>query len=140
MAQAKLLPFAKDTALCDGGWKKGMALKASSDGNLALTKVAAATDDVVAVALSDCADGEYGTVCYAGIIPLRVTNVDVTAGNALIIKADATWAEEASDAAAGVKRNAYALDNYDLTAAGITGAAATGLVTAVFFPNWHKGA
>ena len=135
MAAPKLKPFATDTARCNGGWKKGMGLKidanAANPDELAFEKVDAATDDVDAVALQDCADGESGLICFGGIVPLRVTGVNVTAHTPMVCKADATWGLEAAGAAAGVPRSAKALVNYDLRNL-------TGLVTAIFLPTNTK--
>ena len=129
MAQPKYKPWAQDTVLCDGGWKKGMALwaKGDDDFSFGVTESSAQSED--AVALTDCLDGEYGLVCFGGIVPVRVSGYNVMATEVLIGIADGMWRTYGTDP--GEPSSCKALVNYDLRNL-------TGLVTALFIPTWTK--
>ena len=136
MADHLLQPFAKGTVLCKDGWLKGQGLKIA--GNLEMELADTAADDCHAIAADDKLDGEYGTVFFAGIVPIRVINAAGSAGQAFILSSTGLWTEEAGGAAVGVKRQAIAFADYDLDASATT----TGLVTSLFMGpiNGIKGA
>ena len=126
MADHMLQPFAKGTVLCKDGWLKGQGLKIA--GNIEMELADTANDDCHAIAADDKLDGEYGTVFFAGIVPIRVINAAGSAGQHFVLSAAGLWVEEAAGAAAGVKRIAVAFVDYDLDGS----ATETGLVTALF--------
>lgn len=131
MSSPKLLPFASDTVKCKVAWKKGMALKIVEPFEF---EPCAATEDADAVAADDRAVGEYGTVYYAGIIPIAVKNSSGNAGAKLYTGAGGYFSHTTT-LSAGSAAPAKGMDDWDYDA----NANEVGLVTALFFSgNFQK--